>query len=500
MSKDIIPDRGLIIALSLLLLVRFIFAAQIALVEDETYYRLWGLFPSYAYFDHAPMVGWWITIGQFIFGDTAFGLRFLSPLSALIGSLFIWRIAQLSFDRSVANHAVVLFNAMPMIGVGSILMTPDIPSVFFWGLAIWTLVEWNRSNRNVWWIWFGLAAGLGMLSKYTNIFLGVGVLLWLVISGRWRQAIRTPEFYCAGLLALVLFSPVIYWNAVHEWASFSKQLGRLQSHDFTFRFFGEWSAGQILLISPVIFGFLVATLILGRNSKLRRNINAQLIVMSFLPMIVYFFIHVFSSRINANWTVSLYSNFSILAAVSHRDLWTSQHSRSRQLIYLAAPLGFVMTAFVLIEALCAVLPASAKNPLSQLRGYNEMANDVRKVAKLYDAETLLTSSYQITGELSFHIKDLAVIQLNERIRYLNMPKPEDILFAKPVLFIARETEAGQVLKGFEPCIANAERLQTIQRKDRGLVLDTYEVWRIRSVDPKIFARGHVEDCDAARQI
>ena len=43
------------------------------------------------------------------------------------------------------------------------------------------------SQRANWWLAFGLFAGLGLLSQYTNLFVGAGVLLWLVLlPGNWH--------------------------------------------------------------------------------------------------------------------------------------------------------------------------------------------------------------------------------------------------------------------------------------------------------------------------
>ena len=100
------PNRRVLILLLCLTVLRLLFAADISFLEDEAYYRLWGLYPAYAYFDHAPMTGWWIAFGQMLFGDTHIGLRFLSPVAGLVGSLVLWRIAALALHLAQgAQHA-----------------------------------------------------------------------------------------------------------------------------------------------------------------------------------------------------------------------------------------------------------------------------------------------------------------------------------------------------------------------------------------------------------
>ena len=92
-------------------MVRLAIAGGTGLVFDEAYYRLWGLFPAWGYFDHAPMVAWWVALGHIVAGDTALGTRLLGPVSIFIGSLLLWRMAFLLFGRPIANRSVQIGRA-----------------------------------------------------------------------------------------------------------------------------------------------------------------------------------------------------------------------------------------------------------------------------------------------------------------------------------------------------------------------------------------------------
>ena len=134
-SLPSLPGPRILALLAGLTALRLLVAALSGLVFDEAYYRLWSLSPSFGYYDHAPMVAWWIALGRAFIGDTALGVRLLAVLSVGIGSLFLWRTAVLLFDQKIADRAVLFFNAMLIVSVGGIVMTPDIPSVFFWDSA-----------------------------------------------------------------------------------------------------------------------------------------------------------------------------------------------------------------------------------------------------------------------------------------------------------------------------------------------------------------------------
>jgi len=76
------PPRSLIVFLLAVTLVRLAAAAIIPLSEDEAYYRLWAEHLQLGYYDHPPMIAWWVRAGMAVAGDTPLGVRLLPVLSA----------------------------------------------------------------------------------------------------------------------------------------------------------------------------------------------------------------------------------------------------------------------------------------------------------------------------------------------------------------------------------------------------------------------------------
>ncbi|HEY1245617.1 MAG TPA: glycosyltransferase family 39 protein, partial [Hyphomicrobiaceae bacterium] len=140
------PTTVLIAAIVGLGLIRAWLAASLGLTEDEAYYRLWALAPAMGYLDHPPMVGWMIAFGRWIAGDTPLGIRFAAILVSLAGPFVLWRTSAILFGPPAARRAVWLALAMPLLAVGGVIMTPDTPSVLFWGLAGWALAELHVSR------------------------------------------------------------------------------------------------------------------------------------------------------------------------------------------------------------------------------------------------------------------------------------------------------------------------------------------------------------------
>jgi len=79
------------------------------LIDDEAYYNFWSTSISLGYYDHPPMVAWWIYLGKFIFGSTTLGVRFFPVLSFFFVSLLVGRIAFLVSGNKNVVLSVLLF-------------------------------------------------------------------------------------------------------------------------------------------------------------------------------------------------------------------------------------------------------------------------------------------------------------------------------------------------------------------------------------------------------
>ncbi len=74
------------------------------------------------------------------------------------------------------------------------------------------------------WLSFGVFCGLASLSKYTTVLLPAAVIFSLILSRKGRAHLRQPWIYLAAVIAVLIFSPVVWWNYRHQWASFLYQL------------------------------------------------------------------------------------------------------------------------------------------------------------------------------------------------------------------------------------------------------------------------------------
>ena len=151
--------------------------------------------------------------------------------------------------------AAIFLNGTLLFGVGSVIMTPDTPLLFFWSACLWALARLLRGGHPAWWLAIGLVSGLDLVSKYTALLLWVGIGLWLLAVPSLRRWWRSPMLWAGALLGALVFLPVLLWNAWHGWASFARQGGRVEAWQpaRAAQFLGELIGGQFGLATPLVF-------------------------------------------------------------------------------------------------------------------------------------------------------------------------------------------------------------------------------------------------------
>lgn len=458
--------------------IRGVVATYLGLTDDEAYYRLWALLPALSYLDHPPMAGWVIAAGRMIGGDTAFGVRLAALVAFAAGTVALWRGCLILYGEAVAALAVLFSLAMPLMAAGGIVITPDGPSVMSYTLTFWALAELHRSGNANWWLAVGLTAGLGLLSKYTNLFLGASILLWLLAVPSARAWFTRWQLWAGGAIAVACASPVVYWNAQNGWASFEKQFGRVtDGSGITAKYLLEAVGGFFGLASPVIAVLAIAGLVfLFRRIRRERSSADTLVVAMIAPALVYFAVHGLHSRVQANWLAPLYPFFAICAAIA--VVHAIPQPRKKPLVLWGLGVGLMLCALLYVHALMPIDNGLArKDPTDQMRGWSGLAGRIEILREREGAAWVATSSYATTGQLAFAFKDrTAVHQLDHRIRYQHLPEPDAALTGQPGLYVELERRQNPALLNRR--FGSVRKLETLERSYDGEPVARYSVYRI----------------------
>lgn len=458
-----------------LVLARAVVLAATPLSFDEAYYWLWSKHLAAGYLDHPPMIAFLIRAGTGIFGDTSWGVRAACWALSAAATWAVWRSgAKAGGDRRTGAAAALLFNLMPMIAIETGVATPDAPQIAAASFMLLFLAKLAETGFAPWWIAVGVAAGFALLSKYTAVFLGAGIILWLIATAKQRHWLWSPWPYAGAAVALAMFAPVVLWNAEHNWISFAMQFGRTSAGAFTLRFLGEFLGGQLLLASPVIAVLGVA----GAVTAFRPGAPAALrmAVWLIIPGAVYFLVHSLHDRVQGNWPSFIYPALAVAAAVS----LTGRVRSSRWLTFwrgAAVPVAALLVAAIYGQALFGLV--QMRDPVSRLLGYG-MKPVTTNIEQLYTREhatAVVTTNYALNGWLSWYLREKApVIQLNERSRYLNEPAPDLRLLRGPVIYVSqvRNQQTAELAHRF----AQITPLENLLRTRNRAVIDQYAVFRL----------------------
>jgi 4-amino-4-deoxy-L-arabinose transferase-like glycosyltransferase len=450
--------------------VRLVAAAFIPLSPDEAYYFDWSRFPAWSYYDHPPMGAWWIALGTWAFGSNPVGIRSVAVLSGLPISLTVYLTGRILFDRAIAVRAALWINATFLMAVGSILATPDAPSVLFWAAATLGLALLARTGKGGWWLLVGLGAGLGVISKLTNLFLGPAILLIFVVRRDFRKWLLSPWLWIGAALALAVTIPMLVWNAGHDWVTLTKQFGRLTHHGFDAGGPLTFLVTQFGVLNPLVAVFAgLGVVIAMRRRTAPRTGDIAWLLWTVLPLVAYMGVHAFQEQIQGNWLAPIFPTLALVAAVAAEST-----SPRWPLATLVLPVGI---GAMILGLVAAINPGNLLPPQFDvgqvIRGWGHFSAEAERLRKQSGATWIAVDYYGAYGELAYHLASsgVPVIATSERARYAYAPPPDPALLGKPVLILIRGSgPAGR-------CFVNVTPVGTVHRQVGQTVYETYAAFR-----------------------
>ncbi|MBV1695727.1 MAG: glycosyltransferase family 39 protein [Hyphomicrobiales bacterium] len=484
--------RTALLVIAILFALRLVLAATMPLAFDEAYYWTWSKSLAGGYLDHPPLVAYVIRAGTLIAGDTELGVRLASVLLAVPATWAVWQTGSIvSGDADTGARAALYFNLTLMVGAGTLIVTPDAPLIVAASFVLYALAKVATTSDGRWWLLVGAAAGLALLSKYTALFLGAGILLWLFLVPNLRRWFLSPWPYAGGVLALLIFSPVIAWNLAHGGASFAKQFGRAIVDGFTLRYVGEVLPVQFALASPPVFFLGCAGLYLAARTQRAGDAAASLVLLWALiaPMLAYFLFHSLHTRVEGNWLSPMYPAFAVAAAIATtRGDWSPWLARLlRYARRDAIGVGVVVFALVGLQAATGLFPLGTSEPTASNlgAGWRDLGPRIDEERVRQGAAGVVTTSYAETGWLAFYLPSRPrVEQLTERIRWVNHPQPTAAFWAEPLLYVARSDRDLSALLG--NVFSDVRPLVTLPRTRHGQEIASYRLYLVKGARTPTF--------------
>jgi hypothetical protein len=400
-------------------LLRLGWAASLGPCNDEAYHYLFAVHPDWSYFDHPPMLAVVERVGLMLMPGAVSMLRLrLGFVVLFAGSTWLMARITARFYSPWAGFLAALglnLTAYHFIAAGAFAL-PDGPLLFFWLLTLDRLtVAFESPGRLGPWIGVGLAWGGALLSKYHAVFLPAGALLYLMLKPSARDCLKRPGPYLALILGILVFTPVLAWNAAHGWASFAFQGGRaLGAVHFRPETLAAFLIGQGGYLLPWIWGPLAFLFFRGLRRLVRREADAAerfLLSQAVGPIAVFTTVACFRTVL-PHWALAGFvSLFPMLGAWCEAQA-SARPARLRRWLCFAAAAPILIAALILAQTYGGVLQKGGKERLGLLDrsrdvtldfyGWDEIARELKRRGLLdQPGSFLFTSSWYYSGQLAF---------------------------------------------------------------------------------------------------
>ncbi len=453
------PDsRWIIGLLSLFYLVRLFLIGWMELAPDEAYYWYWAKHLDWSYYDHPPMIACIMAFFTALGGDNAFFVRIGGLLASLLMILLLYASCRRLSpgDRTAPWEVLFIANTTLLFSAGCLIQTPDTPLLVFWAAAVYCGIRIITGAPAWWWYLWGMALGLGLLSKYTMILIVPCQLAFLLLSRDDRPWLLRKEPYLALLIALALFSPVVIWNWQHDWVSFAFQLHRGFEANTKSVFIKllEYLGGQAGIITPLLFLAFVFYSVKAFQLYRRQHLPEYLyLLLLSWPVILFFgYSSLRGGVAQPNWPAPAY-----IAGLLLFGLIYSRHYRDkrRHRIFLNWAVGLALLANVVLHVhlIRPFLPLSPKiDTTQQFHGWRELGQTVNLYIRenphpsgyflLADRGTTVAGALFYTGkpyigidfsrpERYMFLQNLERLQGKNALILLHHVNDQDLLFYKP---------------------------------------------------------------------
>ncbi|KAA3629561.1 MAG: hypothetical protein DWQ09_04805 [Proteobacteria bacterium] len=207
-----ISERNFLRCITVTVVVRLILAFALPVTGDEAYFFLWARHLDYGYYDHPPMVAWWLA-ALLKLSSAEFVLRLPAVVVPLLLGYGIYRFLE-PYNNEQARWVTLLFLFTPVYLVLPITTT-DTPLLLFVFLSVFALTQAWVHERGWRYLLSGLLLGLAFLAKYFAVLLGIAYLAAFVLTADGRRRWRGLVLLTLGVLPAALLNTV--WNYFNCW-------------------------------------------------------------------------------------------------------------------------------------------------------------------------------------------------------------------------------------------------------------------------------------------
>lgn len=366
---------------------------------DEAYYRLYGQFLDWGYFDHPPVVGLMTAISGALVPETSLMLKNLSVrlVTVLIHMATVYVVWK-TIEEKVRNSPSSLFcfllvaASIPMFCAYGFMTTPDAPLLFFAAVFYYAYRKFTTDRQWSTAILLGLSIAGMLYSKYIAV-----LVIAFALLGNLRL-LRDAKAWAAVGIAIVLMLPHLWWQYANHFPSFTYHLvSRATSYQVLYSL--EYLPNQWAVFNPLVWALMlwIGARQICHNDAFKRSLG-----MTIWGFQVFFLIMTCRGHVEPHWTV-VTAIPAIILLTEETEIWKRGIK-----IALACCVGLVLVARVVL--MLNVLPA--RTGLANKQPFYEQLH-----AEAQGHPVVFDGSFQAPSLYRFYYNDEAVLVRNLYDRY-----------------------------------------------------------------------------------
>jgi hypothetical protein len=421
--------------------------------DDEAYYWIYSKYLDWGYFDHPPMIAVLIKMGYALL-QNELGVRLLPVLLNLFTLLIIEKL--ITKKDPFLFYTIAL--SIAVIQVTGCIAVPDSPLIFF--TAVFFLFYKRFLEKQSWAHTFLLGFSIALLcySKYHGVLV---VLFSMLPNVKYLRNYRT---WIAGIIALLLFAPHLWWQYQHDWISIQYQLFESKVNVYRLSFTTDFILGQLVLPGPIAGIVLLPAAFLCRI----KNDTERAMRYCMIGFYLFFLFSSFRGNVEANWTAPVLIP---LVVLSHQYLIDKKWWR--RILYRLAALTILLVLFARVVLVFDILPN--KEIKTRYHAWKQWAPQMNSLT--HALPIVFSNSLQRASKYWYYSgqKTLSLNSYYNRRNNFNFWPIEDSLLGKPVYYLdiydlhrfpdSLQTPIGWVGYRFDPSFVSFTKVEFITERN-----------------------------------
>lgn len=375
---------------------------------DEAYYRLYGQFLDWGYFDHPPMVGLMTAFSDLLIPGAHLilknlSVRLVTVLLHVATVYVVWRTLEEKKDPLTSHRSpftfIVVAASLPMFCAYGFLTTPDAPLLFFAALFYYAYrrhlntpnpLTSNPLTPNT--ILLGISMAGMLYSKYIAV-----LVIALTVAANWRL-LKDGKVWTAVGIAAVLMLPHLWWQYANNFPSFTYHLvSRSEAYKPLFTL--EFIPNQWAVFNPLVWALM---LLLGAKALRSEDLFRRTLAWTVWGFQLFFLLMSFRGHVEPHWTMVTSIPAIFLIAEAER-IWNR-----------GITIAFGSLASLLLIARV-VLMLNILPPQTGLTGKQAQMETIHEEAQ--GLPVVFDGSFQTPSLYRFYYDDQAVLVRNAYDRY-----------------------------------------------------------------------------------